>query len=938
MKSAKRLWFSVFSVAMVILGSPWGIYAQSNSEMSASPSSLTFGSVSVDAASAPQSFRVTNSGSHARTIERVASNNNQFVVSGPSLPLTVDAGQSASFQVVFEPTAVGNSSGTIKVSLNRFSRGAQRVAVSGTAAATTQSQTPTSSPSIASLSPSSGPVGTTVTIAGTDFGGVQGTSTITFNGTPAAASIWTATTIMASVPTGATTGNVSVTVGGVASNAFAFTVTPATSTPSISSLTPTSGAVGTSVTVAGTNFGGVQGSSTITFNGKAATTSIWTATTIMAPVPTGATTGNVIVTVSGVTSNAAVFAVTSANPVPSISSLTPNSGAVAASVTIGGANFGATQGTSTVTFNGTAASPISWSASSIVAPVPTGATTGNIVVNVGGQASNGAGFTVTSPAPSITSLSPSSGAVGTVVTIAGTNFGTTQGASTITFNGTAATPTNWSATSVVAPVPAGATKGNVVMTVGGQASNGSSFTVNATLAGEPTLIQQADGDTSDVHQSVSVYMLPLPQPSLTGNLLIVAATWNTDTITGVLSDNLGTNTWTAGPIVKDTTKVTTAEAWYCSNCNPGTRVFTLTLSSATTYVKMVAAEYSGIASSGALDGSSGIFTASSTTLQPGSFTTTHNGDLIWQWAVCDSGCTTGSSGKFTAQSGLSLVAADTLGVDLQAVQSGIQATAGAIDPTITSPLSFGYISIGMAFETATAGTIPSGIRILSMGHRSTSDETASSRVFQFPCRGTALALAFTSGAGSPMRSISAISDSNGNTWVQPSGSPFVDSENNDVVALWYSLGVNCNADETLTLTMTGTNSGGNGENYMMHDLSGIASFDKLVTLGGDQTATGPFTGVTITPATANGLVLSNASIYYNSATGVSSTVGTAYYLPTVGTCGTGWSVSMHADENNGWGVVFNQSTSAMTFSWNQDNCIETGVHSYATLAASFNGN
>src|SRR6266699_2026123 len=53
-------------------------------------------------------------------------------------------------------------------------------------------------------------------------------------------------------------------------------------------------------------------------------------------------------------------------------------------------------------------------------------------------------------APSITSLTPASGAVGTSVTIAGANFGATQGTSTVTFNGTAATPTSWSATSIVA--------------------------------------------------------------------------------------------------------------------------------------------------------------------------------------------------------------------------------------------------------------------------------------------------------------------------------------------------------------------------------------------------------------------------------------------------------------------------------------------------------
>src|SRR5258707_14675487 len=83
------------------------------------------------------------------------------------------------------------------------------------------------------------------------------------------------------------------------------------------------------------------------------------------------------------------------------------------------------------------------------------------------------------PPASIASLSPTSGLVGTSVTIAGANFGATQGTSTVKFNGTLATPTSWSASSIVVPVPAGATTGNVVVTVGGSPSNGISFTVTA---------------------------------------------------------------------------------------------------------------------------------------------------------------------------------------------------------------------------------------------------------------------------------------------------------------------------------------------------------------------------------------------------------------------------------------------------------------------------
>src|SRR5258705_11700486 len=166
---------------------------------------------------------------------------------------------------------------------------------------------------------------------------------------------------------------------------------------------------------------------------------------------------------------------------PTISSLTPTSGAVGASVTIAGSAFGSTQGTSTVKFNGTTAAVTTWSGTSIVAIVPAGATAGNVVVTVAVSASNGKSFTVLA-APSITSLSPTSGAVTASVTIAGANFGATQGTSTVKFNGTTATVTTWSATSIVAAVPAGATTGNVVVHAGGGDSNGASFTVLPTAS------------------------------------------------------------------------------------------------------------------------------------------------------------------------------------------------------------------------------------------------------------------------------------------------------------------------------------------------------------------------------------------------------------------------------------------------------------------------
>lgn len=122
--------------------------------------------------------------------------------------------------------------------------------------------------------------------------------------------------------------------------------------PTIISLTPTAGPVGTVVTIIGTDFGsGVDG--TVTFNGAAGTPIFWTDTGIVVAVPPGGSTGNVVVNRGSVVSNGMLFTVTGAvSPGPQITSLVPNSGPVGTTVVINGLNFGSTQGSSTVTLNG----------------------------------------------------------------------------------------------------------------------------------------------------------------------------------------------------------------------------------------------------------------------------------------------------------------------------------------------------------------------------------------------------------------------------------------------------------------------------------------------------------------------------------------------------------------------------------------------------------
>ncbi len=267
-------------------------------KLGVSPASVAFPGQSAGTSSGPQQLTLTNASIDNISIPSLAtsgdfSETDTCVASSPLAP-----SGTCTANVAFSPTAAGTRTGSLNIS-----NSANSVPISIPLAGTG-----TTAPAITSLSPSSGAVGASVTITGVNFGGSQGTSTVTFNGTAATPTSWSATSIVVPVPTGATTGGVVVTVGGVASNGVSFTV-GASST--ITNISPSSGAVGTSVTITGTNFGSPQGTSSVTFNGTTAIPTSWSATSIVAPVPSGAATGNVVVTVGGVASNGVNFAVLS---------------------------------------------------------------------------------------------------------------------------------------------------------------------------------------------------------------------------------------------------------------------------------------------------------------------------------------------------------------------------------------------------------------------------------------------------------------------------------------------------------------------------------------------------------------------------------------------------------------------------------------------------
>ncbi len=102
-------------------------------QLAANPSPVNFANVQVGG-SQTQSATMTNSGASGVTVSQATVTGASFTMSGLNLPLTLGAGQSATFSVAFAPQSAGNASGNIAFASNA-SNPAINLPLSGTAVA-----------------------------------------------------------------------------------------------------------------------------------------------------------------------------------------------------------------------------------------------------------------------------------------------------------------------------------------------------------------------------------------------------------------------------------------------------------------------------------------------------------------------------------------------------------------------------------------------------------------------------------------------------------------------------------------------------------------------------------------------------------------------------------------------------------------------------------
>lgn len=340
---------------------------------------------------------------------------------------------------------------------------------------------------IASVSPDSGPIGTTVTITGGGFGKFVSTrdNMVLFGKAPALVEHWDNDRIVARVPLKAASGPVTLKQGKKTKSAGAFTV----ERPSVKEVSPAVAQPGEIVQVLGRHFGPTVGHkdaqmqfgvNAVLVNGVPAEIVRWRDSRIEIKVPSNATSGPLIVRLASLDplpdgsccapvafSDSAPVGLTVLSPIL----MEPTEGPLGDPVVLSGTGFGQRKpGDDAVLFNGVPAPIIEWANARIRVTVPLKAGTGPVILKKGAETRAVGEFRLM-PHRAI-GIHPDTAPIGTLITISGENFGvfSDSGPNQVLMGGVPARVFRWSDRSIDAWVPVSAKSGSVIVRRGAGAA------------------------------------------------------------------------------------------------------------------------------------------------------------------------------------------------------------------------------------------------------------------------------------------------------------------------------------------------------------------------------------------------------------------------------------------------------------------------------------
>ena len=436
----------------------------------------------------------------------------------------------------------------------------------------------------------------------------------------------------------------------------------------------------------------------------------------------------------------------------------------------------------------------------------------------------------------------------------------------------------------------------------------------------PTLVQHVA--TGMDRYPLNTLTITLPNPVGGGNCLILGTQFNSVGSVSSVTDDKG-NTWVVGPTTTNVTYSKRMNSYYVLNAISGTQTIVIHfsgLASTPGFPQAVVSEFYNVAIANAFDGSA----ASSVSRTTGTIVTTGSGDLIYEWgaSLSSSNATGGAWNGATITAGTNFTL---LSADLQ-VGSGdqyyLQPSAGSITPTFAASGSATWGSLAIALKPAQAGTPPgSGIRIVHVQHTLLASAMVQGRsnpiMMQFPSSGNLL---IGTHNNSQDHHITSITDSLGNTWSRPDSA--LSLGQNHTAQVVYA--ANAATAPTLgNINVSIANPGTGDDFFILYDVTGAATspFDVGSTNSGNHTVNAPLTSGTITPISANGLVIHVNSIYWHTIQTLTSPVG--------GGCdvivndlddddyGGGYNGTHEStlDMDNGYAHYYNPNTSAISFTF-----------------------
>jgi Domain of unknown function (DUF1929)/Glyoxal oxidase N-terminus/PKD domain/Putative Ig domain len=467
----------------------------------------------------------------------------------------------------------------------------------------------------------------------------NGNGTATISGTPATGTAGTyAITITASNE-----------VTSAATQNFTLTVATAGTAPKITSASSTTFTVGTAGTFSVTT----SGSPTPTLSESGSLPSPVTfkdngnGTATLAGTPATGTAGTYPITITannGVGTAATqsfTLTVAAGGTAPKITSASSTTFTVGTAGTFSVTTTGSP--TPALSESGSLPSPVTFkdngNGTATLAGTPATGTAGTYPITI--TASNGVGtaatqsFTLTvstgGTAPKITSASSTTFTVGT----AGTFSVTTTGSPTPTLSESGSLPStvtfkdNGNGTATLAGTPATGTAGGYPITitasngVGTAATQSFTLTVAAGSSGGIKLVQHTSVDEGIA--ALSSASLAFPSNNTVGNWIGVGIRVGQPNETITVKDSKG-NTYHNATQINQTGDGDTLAIFYAENIAAGANTVTISVSSADT-LRFAILEFSGVASSGSIDGAIAN-QGSNASPNSGSITTTTNGDLL----------------------------------------------------------------------------------------------------------------------------------------------------------------------------------------------------------------------------------------------------------------------------------------------------------------------